>query len=361
MASRRRCCSPYDPGCGEEMVKPALVVLTLVIVTLLLVACGIFSASPFPANLPFVAAFINLEDSLDSFLDGRRITEVDYLFHTIRDDSDTDSGRDVLFLILRLKDTGDNKLLVLNANLELIEELDNRAVGNLVLFNSNSALTPSGSEFVVGLEVFDGDSLEHMGHLEYDFAVPELPDPGAVGFADNTLANRNYWTFIAPGGVHTVSYLDNAWAGGTVNDSNAVIDPRQAIKLTCDGQSEEVVIHFINSNDTELVRYPFLGFADLDIAGTLPYPYTSTFNTPGGMITFGGEDDPRNSHYTRDGIIIANEDGSMNRYDFSGRKEDEWDLDSGSAYITSFDIDGAFYYYFNFNERRLYKAHTWWD
>ena len=128
------------------MVKTALLALALLIVSLLLVTCGVFSVSPFPANLPFVAAFIDLEDSLDSFLGDRRIAEVDYLFHTIRafdPAAPDDPGRDVLFLILRLKDTGDNKLLVLDTNLELIEELDNRALGNLVLFNSNSVLTPS--------------------------------------------------------------------------------------------------------------------------------------------------------------------------------------------------------------------------
>jgi len=343
------------------MVKPALVVLTISLSSLLLMNCGLFSVSPFPANLPFVAAFINLEDNLDSFLGDRKIEEVDYLFHTIRDDSGQGSAQDVLFLILRLKDTGDNKLLVLDSNLEVIEELDNGALGNLVLFNSNSALTPSGSEFVVGLEVFDGDSLEHMGNLVIDFAVPSPPDPTAVGFSDNTIANRNYWTLIEAGGLHRVYYVNNDWAVGPNFDDNDFIDPRQPIKLTCDRQREEVVIHFSSSNDTELVRYPFLGFDDLDIAGTLPYPYASTFNTPSGMITFEDEDNPRNSHYTRGGIIIVQEDGSMNRYDFSGNKQDEWDLDSGSDYITSFDIDGVFYYYFNFSERRLYKAHTWWD
>jgi len=337
------------------MVKTALLALALLIVSLLLVTCGVFSVSPFPANLPFVAAFIDLEDSLDSFLGDRGIAEVDYLFHTIRDDSE----RDVLFLIVRLKDTGDNKLLVLDTNLELIEELDNRALGNLVLFNSNSVLTPSEREFVVGLEVFDGDSLEYLGNLEDDFVVPVPPDVAAVGFSDNNiLVNRNYWTYVEPGtGIHNVDYVDNDWVGGFVSDPNDVIDPRQPIKLTCDRQRQEVVIHFINGNDTELVRYAFLGFENLGPS----YPYSSTFSMPGGMITFGGADNPRNSHYTRDGIIIANEDGSMNRYDFSGRKEDEWDLGSGSNYITSFDIDGVFYYYFDFNERRLYKAHTWWD
>ena len=109
-----------------------------------------------------------------------------------------------------------------------------------------------------------------------------------------------------------------------------------------------------------MVRYPFPGFENLGFI-IAPYPYSSTFSTPNGMVVFGGEDNARNSHYTRDGIIIVKEDGSMNRYDFSGRKEDEWDLGSGSNYITSFDIDGVFYYYFDFNERRLYKAHTWWD
>lgn len=345
------------------MVKTALVVLTLPIASLLLVTCGVFSVSPFPANLPFVAAFINLEDSLDSFLGDRRIAEVNYLFHTIRafDPAQGDSGRDALFLILGLKDTGDNKLLVFDTNLEKIEELDNRALGNLALFNSNSVLAPSGKEFVVGLEVFDGDSLEYLGNLATDFVVPIPPDVTAVGFSDNTIANRNYWTLVEANGLHRVYYVDNDWVAGPNFDDNDVIDPRQAIKLTHDRQREEVVIHFINPNNTELVRYPILGFDDLDLGGALFYPYASTFSTPNGMITIGGEDDPRNSHYTRDGIIIANEDGSMNRYDFSGSKEDEWDLASGSDYITSFDIDGVFYYYFNFNERRLYKAHTWWD
>ena len=79
------------------------------------------------------------------------------------------------------------------------------------------------------------------------------------------------------------------------------------------------------------------------------------------MITFEGHHNPINSHYTRDGIILSDEDGSMTRFDFSGQKVDDWELAKGSSYIMSFDIGGNFYYYFDFGERKLYKARTWWD
>ena len=97
MAPRRRYSAPDYAGMGEKMVKSGLAILTLLIFTAILIGCGLFSASPFSSNLPFVAAFVNLGDRLDSFLEDRRFDEVDYLFHTIRDDWE----RDVLFLLFR--------------------------------------------------------------------------------------------------------------------------------------------------------------------------------------------------------------------------------------------------------------------
>ncbi len=358
MVSHWRCRAADYAGMGEEMVKRGLAGLALLILAVILVSCGVFSASPFSSNLPFIAAFVNLEDRLDSFFGDRRFDEVDYLFQTIRayDQANPGATRDVLFLLFRLQDTGDIKLLVFDSNLELEEELDNAMVGPLILFNSNSFLTPSGAEFVVGLEVFDGESLQHVGNLT---GAPNQPDPGAIGFSDNSVAFRNYWAYVDLGSFK-VEYVNDDWSGIPVTDDNISAGSRELLKLTCDRESEEVIIHISNSSNTELVRYPFVGFGDLDQAGILSFPYGSTFDTFDGMITFEGHHNPMNSHYTRDGIILSDEDGSMTRCDFSGQKVDDWDLAIGSSYIISFDISGNFYYYFNFGERKLYKAHTWW-
>jgi hypothetical protein len=339
------------------MVKYGPIALVLLVPLAILTTCGVFSASPFPSNLPYVAAYVNLEDELDSFLDDREIDEVDYLFQAIRDDWE----RDVLFLVLRLQDTGENKLLAFNTNLDLLEELDNRFLGTLMLFNSSSTIAPSGSEFVVGWEVFDGDSLDYLGNLINDFTVAFPPNPSAVGFSDNFFTNKNYWTYVDPFGLHIVDSVDSNWNVNFMSNPNSVIPQREPVKLTCDRENRVAVIHIYNLGHTELVRYTFSDFVDLDQAGVLPYPYNSSFLAPGGLLVFEGADDPRDSHYTRDGIVIVDEDGSMNRYDFSGRKQDDWDLDSDSEYIISFDVGGDYYYYFNFDERRLYKAHTWWS
>jgi hypothetical protein len=346
--------SSYDSGSGKKVVRAGLIFIA-VFLLLGLVSCGVFTSSPFPANLPFVSAFIDLEEDLGSFLDDRRIDEVDYLFNTLRDDSE----RDYLFLILRLKDTGDIKLLIFDSNLDKCEEMDYGEIGRFMVFNPNSALLPSGREFVIGCEVFDGEGLEHRGHLQ-DFGVlpGDLPDSGAVGFARQA-AGQIYWVYVDDSNHFIIDYDFDNWTFYQQYDNLLFVDQRHPFKLTYDLERDEAVIFIRFFGDVEIVRYPGDHFPFIDIYGVPAYPFATNFDA--GMIVFSDVDDDTQFSYTQDGIIKADEDGSMKRYDFSGHKEDDWELDPGYDYIITFDIEGDFYYYFNFNERRLYKAHVWWD
>ena len=326
----------------------------------LFISCGIFTSSAFPENLNYIADSKDLNGELGSFLGGRKISEVKYQFYILQDSN----GRDYLFLMILLEDTGESRLLILDQDLKIKSVRSNGSFwGMFAFYHQNSIWVPSGHEFVIGREVYDGDSLEYAGDIDSPgFPIGGggvVPDFGTIGFG---AMGRIYWMYRDDGlGEFRIESDDDNWDNFS-SFSNGGIE-RAPRKLVHDRATGEVAVFFFNESGdgVSACRYPEYQFPDL-ISYWPVFPYDSDFNTSNGSLDFSEIGNPNDIHYTREGIIVTREDNDLVRYGFAGDEEDDLQVGGqGDKYFFAFDVAGNYFYSFCFNERRMYKMITWWE
>ena len=65
-------------------------------------------------------------------------------------------------------------------------------------------------------------------------------------------------------------------------------------------------------------------------------------------------------HYTRDGYVVTTESRSQLFDLFSGEEEKAIYGGRVEQFASAYDIDGNTFYYFNGDNKTLYRCNTWW-
>ena len=324
------------------VIKP----LKFLVLPLLLASCGFFRLTHFPEDLPLVVAEVDLEDRLGSYLEGFSRDDTDYWFSDIQDNTDQN------YLILVLRKHGDQKtrILFFDSDLLVLADESDTQGGRISAYNQNSSYTPSGRSFIVGIEVFDGESLEYMGNF-HELGFPHPPDRNHLIFS----TGANNYEIFSDAGVFQIIETDNAWNELGFYTTNPV--DRYLVKLTHDILNREVILFQQRYGSAQVIRLKQTDFPDIDDGGSIEHPFRSTFES--GELEL--ERDPWECQYTRSGIIVVGQqDSSAEFFDHSGRWQGAAELENGDESVFVFDIQGHHYYRFDFRELKLKKYRTRW-
>ena len=343
------------------MVKRLLIFILLILPCVLgLTTCdlfvALFSLSPFPGYLAQAVASVDVREDIERFL-GDDYNRWESDVYVLRN-----SIREQVFLVVR-RDPGPQKIYVFSTALKLekTHKVDtHRRIGLVEALDEN---------FVVGGGRFDGADLSIMN-------LPEDPYPPITedtwhkfAFADDVY---NYIAWSEFDQLGCTEYLDS-WM--FTDSNNTIIEPGQERRLV--GLGYEKVFpdpvlgtlytvylfvfgwdYFDNNSDD------FLYIIRTD-ANTYPGPIV-----PGDLVSdispaahasqrVENVSDNRPVYYTRKGVVAETRNrGTFRLLDLEGEVIKSFFITSDERTPFDFDIDGKYYYIFDRQNFRLYKAAT---
>jgi hypothetical protein len=295
------------------MVKKILILLAL---SLILAGCAFFFGSPFPAYLPFVENMVDLSD---------KVGDVDpewheaYRLHLLNN-----------FLFLTIED---QRLIILDSNLKVLKEYDG-SYGRLGVYSSTA---PIG--YFIGEKWYNDDA-------------PIFTDLGSGSYA-----------------AHGVGYYDSAIPGIVVFEC----DPSTGLLSETGGTGASVSIspglNLEAAAYDDIATMGFLFFrnwdGDSDEAQVRSATIAGTVITLPPSINLDVSDHDPEFHYTRDGYVVTTEDKSQLFNLASGDEEKAIYGGRVEQFASAYDIDGNTFYYFTFyyfngDNKTLYRCNTWW-
>ena len=342
------------------MVKRLLIFILLILTCLLcLTTCdlfvALFSLSPFPGYLAQAVASVDMRGDIEKFL-GDDYVDWESDVYVLRN-----SVREQVFLVVR-KHPGPQTIYVFDTSLNL--EVTHRVETHRRIGLVEAAGAPQN--FVVGGGRFDGNDLSIMN-------LPEDPYPPI--FDDTwhkfTFAHggRNYIVWSDPNQLGCSEY-DPSW-GILSNDSTTITmdeDCRLAgigyeplgdpilggavpvylFVLCRDWESDNGFLYIIT---TEANQYPDHTAITTDFLTDLPPDQISA--------RVWDVEDRRPFRYTRKGVVVeARNRGTFRLVSLEGNIIKSFFITSDDRAPFDFDIDGKYYYIFDRQNFRLYKAAT---
>jgi hypothetical protein len=330
------------------MVKKALLrPLFIVSFLISLIGCDLFTAllslSPFPGYLAQAVASKDMTDAIEAYVgsgDAEWRSNVHVLKNVAKDE--------YVFLIIR-RDFGGQRVYALDTDLNLITYAS-------ITDHNDINLVDANDDFIVGDVLFDRTDMS---------TTPNFPDV-PVGWDDQafSFASRNY--ILRSNGVNIDydKYL-NSW--GFVSSSSTPLGSPDDMWLRGIGFDPEVSDPFVGSNPVYLilasggsgqgdgflriVRTPALGY-DAGLSSPIFINYTVSSR----VYDVRGH---RPSYYTRKGVVA--ETRNRGRYvlvDLAGAEIKKFSITNQDEPTLDFDIDGEYYYIFDEQDMRLYKAAT---
>lgn len=296
------------------MVKKISILLAL---SLVLAGCALFFGSPFPAYLPFVENMVDLSD---------KVGDVDpndhgvYKLHLLNN-----------FLFLTIED---QRLIILDCNLNVLKEYSGN-YGRLGVYSPNAA--PVG--YFIGDERYDDDP------PDFTYNPPSGYIAHGVGYFDTTVGGNGIVVFDSDSSAGTLGRSGDAGAG------NTNITPGMNLEaIAYDDISVMGYLFFWNHDNEEAQVISATGGA---LAGAPPIP----LNPP---INLDVPDHDPKFHYTRDGYVVVTRSKSQLFDLVSGEEEKAIYGGNVEQFASAYDIDGNTFYYFNGDNKTLYRCNTWW-
>jgi hypothetical protein len=325
-----------------EMVKRILIVLLLIIpMVLSLTSCdlmiALFSLSPFPAYLSQAVAVVDMSVEVTSFLGN----QVDDWWHDVFALQDG-LGNEAVFLIIH-KPTGGQRVFLFDTSLAM------KSTAYLD-YNSDSHLVDDSGNFVVGDIRFDPGTMSFVESVD--------TDAGRFAFSDgsNNFDLNSYYN--EPLDESTLEVRSGTgWPVSPTASHTICIGERFELRgLGYEPLTDSVYLFLYNWEFERLriVETPGSQYPSSLIANIL---YEPTYN-PSAFI-----DEPRGEYfrYTRKGFVSsARQRGFLMLFNNAGEvlKQFYLGIEDQEARGVDFDLDGEYYYVFNPNNYRLYKAET---
>ncbi len=296
------------------MVKKILILLAL---SLVLAGCAFFFGSPFPAYLPFVENMVDLSDKVG---DVDSDSHEAYRLHLLNN---------YLFLTIE-----DQRLIILDSNLKVLQEYS----GN---YGRLGVYSPSTGPYFIGDEWYNNPP---------NF-TPNLPpnvyDPGGLGYFDpvNIGAPNNIAVFTFDSFTGILSEIGDTGTG------TASISPGMNLEaIAYDDLAAMGFLFFWNYDGDEAQVISATG-------ANLAAPTAIVLPPP---INLDVSDHDPEFHYTRDGYVVTTESRSQLFDLFSGEEEKAIYGGRVEQFASAYDIDGNTFYYFNGDNKTLYRCNTWW-
>ncbi len=291
------------------MVKKILILLAL---SLILAGCALFFGSPFPAYLPFVEDMVDLSDKVgDVDPDDNGV----YKLHLLNN-----------FLFLTIED---QRLIILDSNLNVLKEYS----GN---YGRLGAYSTAGPGYFIGDEEYSA-VFAHVGASPYNGSD--------LGYYDSILA-----------GNKIAAYTYNSSTGELTEtaDGNGM-DSVFTIGMNLDAVDYDDIVDmgflFFWNQDNEEAQVLIITGADLRSGLTITLPPPINLDVP--------DHDPE-FHYTCDGYVVVTRSKSQLFDLVSGEEEKAIYGGSVEQFASAYDIDGNTFYYFNGDNKALYRCNTWW-
>lgn len=328
------------------MVKKHILLLLFVLPFLLfLTSCDLFTAllslSPFPGYLAQAVASKDMTEEIEAYVGSGDVewrSDVHVLRNVAKDE--------YVFLIIR-KDFGGQRVFAFDTDLNLItyDSITNHSTINLVDAND---------DFVVGDVLFDHTDMS---------TTPNFPDV-PVGWDDQafSFAGRNY--ILRGYGVDIdCEEFDMPW--GSLGSSSTPLGGMYDMGLRGIGFDPEVNDPFVGNNPVYLILTG--GGSDQDdgflqIVRTpasaypsLPSPvFSYTVSSP--VYDVRGY---RPCYYTRKGVVAETHNrGRFVLVTLAGEEIKKFAITNDDEPALDFDIYGEYYYIFDEQDMRLYKAAT---
>jgi hypothetical protein len=346
------------------MVKRLVVILLILSAILSLTTCdllvAIFSMSPFPGYLAQAVASIDMRDDIEKFL-GDDYVDWDSDVYTLRN-----SFREQVFLVVR-RNPGPQKIYVFNTSLDLETEHAWNTYRRIALVEADPA-----ENFVVGGGQFDGSTLSIL-NPDPENSYPPITDDTWNKY---TFAH-NFSNYIAWNEFDQLGCTEYSTTWMSPNSNSTTIEMGEERRLVGLGYEKDIpdpvlgtaftVYVFVygwdpsdnNGDDflyiirTNADTYPGPIVTDPDslIPGLLPYAHASQ-----------RVDNVRDNHpifYTRKGVVAETRTrGTFRLLDLEGEVIKRFYITSDERTPFDFDINGEYYYIFDRQNFRLYKAAT---
>ncbi len=348
------------------MVKRLLLLLLIIVVfALSLTTCdlfvAVFSMSPFPGYLSQAVASVYMGHDIEQFL-GENYTDWESDVYVLRN-----STSEYVFLVVR-RNPGGQIVYAFDTSLDLEVSETVSEQNRLHLAEADTG------DFVVGRVRFSGDPLT----ASYPYPTDNIDAWDKQMFAHN---GNNYIVWSGFDGSHSYLYADeysSAWGSpsnstttveeyaerrlvglGYEPDTTNFGDPVLGAGITPvylfihgrseDGGREERFLHIIRSDagaySGSLVAAP----ADLFTGSPAGYVSEKIENI----------DDEYPVFYTRKGIVAGTDRrGTFQLLKLNGQKIKSFYITPDERTPIDFDIDGEYYYLFDEQTMRLYKAKT---
>lgn len=290
------------------MVKKILILLAL---SLVLAGCALFFGSPFPAYLPFVENMVDLSDKVGSVDSDSHEA---YRLHLLNN---------YLFLTIE-----DQRLIILDSNLKVLKEY-NGNYGRLGVYS------PTAPGYFIGNEEYD---------TVFSYVGASVYDANGVGYFDPVF--NGILVFDCDSSTGLLS--ETGGSGGT-----ASIAPGMNLEAIAYDDLAAMGYLFFRNWDGDSDEAQIISALGTDLAG-------------GGVIALlppinlqGIDHDPE-FHYTRDGYVVTTQSRSQLFDLFSGEEEKAIYGGRVEQFASAYDIDGNTFYYFNGDNKTLYRCNTWW-
>jgi hypothetical protein len=323
------------------MVKRLLVFCLLILPALFsLTTCdlfvAVFSLSPFPGYLAQIVASVDMREEVEKFLgddyDNWR-SDVFVLKNT--------SSVEGVFLVVR-KDSGGQWVYVFDPSLTLITK-------SYIDMHSDINLVDANQDFLVGNILFNGADLQ----------ISALQPSGLPGYWGNPAIANGSGNYVLRSYGSELRYDEFGPGWGPLGSDLFATTTGSPYDLQLrgagvDGATVYLFLHGYNDvEDTEVLRIVVTPLADYPngFAG----PLITTYPTSKAVRRIESQD---RVYYTRKGIVAMNYSNNHVLLKPNGDRIKLFYVTSEREPALDFDIDGEYYYIFDEQTLRLYKAAT---
>jgi hypothetical protein len=325
------------------MVRKLVLLLVALLCVLLLAGCDlvhdILSFSPFPAYLAQAVATVDMRSEIEAYAGSDLLDrcEVYVLRNT--------SGDEYVFLVAR-REFGGQRIYVLDTDLKLIASAT-------VSEHNSMAVADALGDFFFGKISFNATNLSTT---PYDPGVFINSDEQAFSDSSNNYVVRIY------SGMLEYERFNNSWtsqANPSVSLGGTFFDIWLQ-GLGYDPATGEVYLLFVghDPNSDEEVLYIVTTPVSPYASGTLQPIFDGTYTVSSPVSGVQGDSDSR-CYYTRKGVVAQTH--TRGRYMLvspAGDVKKRFWVTHDEQTALDFDIDGNYYYIFDENNMRLYKAAT---
>jgi hypothetical protein len=328
------------------MVKRLVFILLILPCLFCLTTCDLFvallSLSPFPGYLSQAVASVDMREEVESFLGN----DYDHWWYDVFVLEDYSSGAQGVFLVVQ-KNTGGQWVYAFNTSLELKDKAFRSDYSDTHLLDQYIA----PSRFIVGNIAFDPASLASIGEV--------WTNAGRFAFSNGSY---NFGLHSYYDGISIFEYvLEIRYFGGwPLDDANKyariirIGDNLELRGLGYDPVADMTYLFFYRW-ESERLRVAAIPGATFNPAPGVADDILNIYPASPDIDFRRGE----YFQYTRKGLIgEANQRGFFVRFNLAGDKVQQFYVGVDDHQGIDFDINGEYYYVFDRNTFRLYKAKT---